>query len=377
MGEPNPMKISCNREKMLAAFQLAASVVPSRSPKEILLNIKLEATPEKTFLLATDMDSGIRIEVEGVTVQTPGKVLLSKDRVGSILRETSDELLTIETDGTNMQIKGLQAEFKLPSANPDEFPIISGFDETSFFELSSRLFKELVKRTIFATDTESTRYALGGVLLEMGDEEITAVGTDGRRLARMNGSGKSHDGHKTQGMSTIVPTKTLSLMERSISDKDDVVHLAARQNDILVRSARCTIFSRLVEGRYPNWRQVVPVRENPIVITGTVGPFFAALRQAAVVADPESRGVDFQFGEGTLVVASRTADVGQSRIEIPISYTGEAIKLTMDYRYVSDFLRVLEPESSFILEVSSPAEPALFTTEDGYAYVVMPMARDR
>lgn len=371
------MKISCNREKMLSAFQLASSVVPSRTPKEILLNIKLEATPEHVILMATDMDAGIRIEVEGVSVHTPGKVLLSKDRVGSILREASDETLQIETDGSSLVIKGLQSEFNLPSANPDEFASLVGFDESSYFEVPARLFKELVKRTVFATDVESTRYALGGVLIEMTGEEIIAVGTDGRRLARMQGAGKAYDGHQTQGMTTIVPTKTLSLMERSISDKEEVVHLAARQNDILIRTSRCTFYSRLVEGRYPNWRQVIPVREGAVAISGSVGPFFSALRQAAVVADPESRGVDFQFGQGSLVVASRTADVGQSRIEIPISYTGEPIKLTMDYRYVSDFLRVLEPESTFVLEVSSPAEPALFTTEDGYAYVVMPMARDR
>ncbi len=120
----------------------------------------------------------------------------------------------------------------------------------------------------------------------------------------------------------------------------------------------------------------MPSRDNAITITSTVGPFFSALRQAAVVADTESRGVDFQFGQGSLVVASRTADIGQSRIEIPISYTGDSIRMTMDHRYVSDFLRVLDLQSNFNLEISSSSEPALFTTEDGYAYVVMPMARD-
>lgn len=370
------MKLSCDREKMLAAFQLAASVVPSRSPKEILLNIKLEATEERVTLMSTDMDTGMRIDVEGVDVQKPGKALLTKDRVANILRESTDDQLTLETNESSLIIKGLHSEFNLPSGNPDEFPTIVGFEENSYFEIPARLFRELVKRTIFATDTETTRYALGGVLFEITGDEITAVGTDGRRLARMQGKGTPVDGHHTTGMTTIVPVKALALMERSVSDKDEVVHLAARQNDILLRTSRCTIFSRLVEGRYPNWRQVVPSRDSAITITSTVGPFFSALRQAAVVADTESRGVDFQFGQGSLVVASRTADIGQSRIEIPISYTGDSIRMTMDHRYVSDFLRVLDLQSNFNLEISSSSEPALFTTEDGYAYVVMPMARD-
>ncbi len=95
------------------------------------------------------------------------------------------------------------------------------------------------------------------------------------------------------------------------------------------------------------------------------------------MADPESRGVDFHFGQGTLVIASKTADVGQSRVELPIQYMGDVIKLTMDHRYVSDFFKVLEPEANIVVEINSGSEPALFTTDDGYAYVVMPMARDR
>jgi DNA polymerase-3 subunit beta len=371
------MKIHCEREKLMAAFQLAATLAPARSPKEILQNIKLDATMDTVVLMATDMDAGIRIAVDGIRVLTPGKALLPVQRFGSILRESSDEGLTLETEESSLVIRGDRSEFKLPSPNPDEFPTVMGFEETSFHEVSARLFREMIRRTIFATDAESSRYALGGVLLEMSGDEVIAVGTDGRRLSRMQGQGTSVDNHRTTGSSTIIPTKTLGLLERCISDKDDQILVAARPNDALFKTSRCIIFSRLVEGRFPNWRQVIPSRNNPIVIVGTVGPFYAALRQASVVADPESRGVDFQFGEGSLVITARTAEVGQSRIELPIAYDGEPIKLTMDHRFVADFLKVLDPESSFTMEASSPSEPALFLTQDGYAYVVMPMARER
>ncbi len=362
---------------MLSAFQLAASVAPSRSPKEVLQNVKIEVTEERVTLMATDMDAGIRIDVEGVDVQSPGRALLNVQRVGNILRESSDDQLYMETSDTSLLIRGLQSEFNLPSGNPDEFPTVVPFEESSYVELPARLFREMVKRTVFATDTESNRYALGGVLFEISGDEIIAVGTDGRRLARMQGTCRSVEGHRTNSPTTIVPTKTLILMERSISDKDELVHLAARQNDVLIRTSRCTIYTRLVEGRYPNWRQVIPNREGAVNIQLSVGPFFSALRQASIVADPESRGVDFHFGQGTLVIASKTADVGQSRVELPIQYMGDVIKLTMDHRYVSDFFKVLEPEANIVVEINSGSEPALFTTDDGYAYVVMPMARDR
>lgn len=370
------MKLSCNRDKLATAFQLAGSVALTRSPKEILQNVKIDATEERVTLMATDMETGLRIDVDGVEVQTPGKALLHVARVGQILRESSDETLTIEIDDSTIVIKGLLSEFKLPSSNADEFPTVVGFEEEKYHELPARLFREMVRRTAFATDPDSSRFALGGVLLELNGEEILAVGTDGRRLARMKGTGKAVGGHQTSGNSTIIPTRSLTLMERAIDDKEDVVQIAARGNDVLLRTNRCTIFSRLVEGRYPNWRQVIPTRDDSVAIEMTVGPFFNVIRQAAIVADQETRGLDLEFGGGNLLLTASTADLGQSRIQLPIDYDGEVIKMKLDYRFIGDFLKVLDSDTKFTLDVASSTQPALMTTDDGYAYVVMPMALD-
>ncbi|MCA9125827.1 MAG: DNA polymerase III subunit beta [Planctomycetales bacterium] len=368
------MKINCNRERLASAFQLAGSVAVTRSPKEILQNIKIEAAEDQVILMATDMESGIRIAVEGVEVQTSGKALLHVGRVGMILRENSDEYLSIEASDTATVIKGLHSEFNLPSLNPDEFPSVVAFQEEAYHEIPARLFREMVKRTIFATDADSTRFALGGVLLELHGEDVLAVGTDGRRLARMMGVGKSVGGHETGGNSTIIPSRALALMERSIGEKEESIHIAARNNEVLLRTGRCTIYSRLVEGRYPNWRQVIPSREGAVTIDMTAGPFFNVIRQASIVADQETRGLDMEFSNGTLLLTAKTADLGQSRVELPIDYDGEAIKLKLDYRYLTDFLKVLEPDAKFTMEVATSTQPALLSTSDGYAYVIMPMA---
>ncbi|MCA9191134.1 MAG: DNA polymerase III subunit beta [Planctomycetales bacterium] len=370
------MRISCNREKLATSFQLAGSVAQIRSPKEVLQYVKIEASESHVTLMATDMETGIRIEVDGVDVQSPGKALLHVGRVGQILRESNDDQLIFDFDGSRIQIKGLHSEFNLPSANPDEFPTVIGFEEENYHEIPARLFRELVRRSSFATDPDSSRFALGGVLFELSDEEIVAVGTDGRRLARMQGAAKRIGENQTGGNTTIVPTRSLTLMERSIGDKEEVVHMATRSNDVLLRTSRCTIFSRLVEGRFPNWRQVIPVREDSAVINLAVGPFFNNLRQAAIVADLETRGIDFKFADGVLELSAKTAELGQSRVEMPIDYQGEPIRLKLDFRYVSDFLKVLDADANFKLDVISSKQAALFTTEDGFAYVVMPMALD-
>jgi len=372
------MKITCQREPLTNAFALAASIAPTRSPKEILQNVKVTAAGGKITLTATDMEVGIRLElVEGVEIETEGTALLPVQRTMAILRESNDETLAFETDDSGIRVKGSHSKFRLPGANPDEFPSVTGFDEEKYHVVPTRLFREMVKRTVFATDAESSRFALGGVLLEMEDTRVTAVGTDGRRLARMEGTGEAIGGHQTSGSSTIVPTRAIQLIERALSDKDETVDVAARSNDLLVRTPRAVIYSRLVEGRYPNWRQVLPQRENGIQLDMTVGPLFAALRQAAIVTDHESRGIDFTFADGTLKLEASTAEIGESQIELPIAYDGEPITLTMDHRYVADFCKVLDNETNFVIEIESGASPALLTTDDGYGYVIMPMARDR
>lgn len=363
---------------MTNAFALAASIAPARSPKEILQNVKVTAVGEKITLTATDMEVGIRLDLEeGVTVEAEGTALLPVQRTMAILRENNDEVLEFETDEAGIRVKGKRSKFKLPGNNPDEFPVVAGFDEDKYHVLPTRLFREMVKRTVFATDSDSSRFALGGVLLEMEESRVTAVGTDGRRLARMEGTGESVGGHQTSGASTIVPTRAIQLIERALNDKGETVDVAARNNDLMVRTPQAVIYSRLVEGRYPNWRQVFPARENAVQLDITVGPLFAALRQAAIVTDHESRGIDFTFADGTLKMEASTAEIGESQIEIPIAYEGDSITMTMDHRYLADFCKVLDNEVSFIMEIESGAAPALLTTDDGYGYVIMPMARDR
>ena len=372
------MKITCQREALTNAFGLAASIAPTRSPKEILQNVKLTASGGKITLTATDMEVGIRLELEeGVEIETEGTALLPVQRTMAILRESNDETLSFETDDSGIQVKGARSKFKLPGSNPDEFPSVTGFEEDKFHTISTRLLRGMVKRTVFATDAESSRYALGGVLLELDESSVIAVGTDGRRLAQMQGEGESIGSHQTSGSSTIVPTRAIQLMERALSDEDETVDVAARSNDLLLRTSKAVIYSRLVEGRYPNWRQVIPTRENAVQLDMTIGPLFAALRQAAIVTDHESRGIDFTFADGTLKMEASTAEIGESHVELPIAYDGDPITLTVDHRYVADFCKVLDNEQPFVLEIESSSTPAVFTTDDGYSYVIMPMARDR
>ena len=236
--------------------------------------------------------------------------------------------------------------------------------------------KQLIHRTIFATDTESTRYALGGVQVELTSDRATFAATDSRRLAVVSGDCSVVGSPAKPATPPVVPSKAMTLLERSLSDGEADAHIAIHANDIAVRCGGTTITSQLVQGRFPDWRKVVPTSFGA-TIDMVVAPFYAAVRQAQIVTNEESRGVDFTFGKGTLKLNSQAADIGQSKIELPIPFDGDEIKITFDPRYVADFLKSLDTGSQFRFQLISHEDPAVLTTEDDYTYVIMPLSRDR
>jgi DNA polymerase-3 subunit beta len=356
---------------------MAAGVAPARSPKPILQNIKLEATQQEVILMATDLEVGIRIGVAGMLVEASGTVILPRDRFGRILAESSDEKLTLDSDGNKTMVRGQRSEFQLPTENPDEFPTVSSFSEKRYHQLPARFFRELVRRTVFATETESSRYALGGVLLEMSAKGITAVATDGRRLAKQEGPAESVGGHESGETMTIVPTKAMNMLGRAVTGSEENVQITARDNDVIVKCGPTVLSSRLVEGRFPRWQDVFPRRDDMVKIELSVGPFMAAVNQAAIVTSNDRRGVDFSFIDGKVILAGHGAELGESLVELPIAYDGAEIAITLDPQYFSDFLKVLDPDKTFTVELRDAESAAVCSTDDGYGYVIMPLARDR
>ena len=248
------------------------------------------------------------------------------------------------------------------------------FSREDYYETSARVFRQMIHRTVFSIDTQSGRYALGGVLLEAEDSTLVMVGTDGRRLAKVAGPA-SMFGQPQWDETIIIPGRTVNLLERALAEDDTEIKIAAQANEILVKSPRATIYSRLLEGRYPRWRDVFPERSGVISLELPVGPLLSAVRQAAIVTNEDSRGIDFRFGNGKLVLAGRTAEVGQARIELPVAYQGEEIAIMLDPRFLIDFLKVVSSEETFQLEIQNAESAAVCKAQGDYEYVIMPLSR--
>lgn len=370
------MKLFCHRPTFTAAMQLVSAVVPTRTPKDILKNVKLIAVDGTVTLIATDQEIGIRYEVPGVEADTGGEILLPTSRVISILRELQDDGVTIEATSDQIKISSGTSEFKLASEDAAEFPPVASFDGDEWYTVPGKSLKEMIRRTAFATDVESTRYALGGVLMEIEAAKMTLAATDSRRLAVVESPVTANGGVKPPETNPVVPTKAMTLVERTISDDETGVDISVRDNEVLIRSGRATIYSRLVEGRFPRYADVIPKTSTEKVDLVTA-PFHGAIRQAQIVTNEESRGVDFNFANDTLTLTSKAAEIGQSKVELPIGFSGDEITITFDPRYVAEFLRVLGPEKQVTLNLIDGENAAVFKTDDNYTYVIMPLSRDR
>ena len=370
------MNIRCPKETLLAALQSASAVVPARSPKPVLTNVKLEATPGGAEISATDLEVGIRSVLEGVETLAAGAVLLPSGRLSAIVRESpAGTVFEIASDGTAAVVKAPRSEFRLPIEDPLEFPSVASFPDGPCHELSTPLVRELVRRTVFATDNESSRYALGGVLFELSATGVIAVGTDGRRLAKMEGPCQAAGGDAGTAQ-PIVPARAMQLVERCLGAADAPVHVAARSSEILFRTAGTTISARLVDGRFPRWRDVFPERPDATRVQLVAGPLLAAVRQAAIVTSEQSKGVDFAFEPGQLVLTGRSPESGESRIELPLDHAGETVRIKLDPRFMADFLRVLDGGTAVSVEIADPQSACVCRTDDGYGYVIMPLAAD-
>jgi DNA polymerase-3 subunit beta len=370
------MKLHCHRPALASALQVVGGVVPSRTPKEVLKNVKLQVADGKATLLGTDAEVAVRYEIPGVEIESEGETLLPAARTIAIIRELVADKVDISVDADAVWIKSDKSEFRLSAQDASEFPPVAQFDEERYIAIPGKSLRDAIKRTAFATDAESSRYALGGVLLEVGKDKLTLAATDTRRLAVFEIPCRSHGGDQPDNAAPVIPAKALSLIERSIPDAECEALLAIHANEALVKVGSSTIYCRLVEGRFPKYRDVVPTQASTSVEL-VVAPFYSAIRQAQIVTEEDSRGVDFRFADGLLTLTSKSADVGQSVIQLPISYDGPELAILFDPRFIADFLRVLEPERQIRLDLIDAESAAVFRTDDAYTYVVMPLSRDR
>jgi len=353
---------------------VAAAGVAPRDVKPVLRNLKAVVEEDRCTLMATDLEIGVRLEVRGVRVEEPGEVLLPTQRFLAILREVPDEEITIEATEDRCMVRGQTTEFEMPGEDPSAFPEVPTFAEEKFHEIKAGQLRDMIRRVIFsAASSEHSRFgATTGILVELEDDSAVLVATDGRRLAWVKGQAESHGGHSTKGQMPVIPVKAMQLLDRNLTEPDEIVRISVRPNEALLKTERAMISTRLVEGRFPSYRQVMPTKHNARIAM-TVGPFLSAVRQAAIMTDDESKRVTFNFAADKLTLQAKGAESGRSRVEMPMDYTGKTIDISFDPKFLIDMLRIMEPDVTLLVDLLDTQSAAVFRQEPNYMYVVVPL----
>ncbi len=366
------MKIKVNRASFATDFGFAESAAAKRDVRPIFQYVKLTAQGRSVSLEATDGEVFVRVELNGgCEIEEDGEVALPPKTVKKILAETNDETLVFTTENaTTVSIFGETAKFRLATVDPADFPKPQPLIAASARKFGAGFVESAIARTTFAVDAENTHYALGGVCFEIRGNEYFAVATDGRRLAVQRAFGDPNE--VGDDWSAIVPLKTLNLILRAFKlDKPDDAPIAVEGGRATFQIGRVFISSVLMEGRFPNWRVILPdktVRKRVDFVAGTVA---TAIRQAAVVADEKARDVFLTFESGTLSVTSRGNEIGASSVKLPIAYDGERVETRFDAYFLDEFFRRIKPEGCVSFYFLAD-KPSVFET-DAYSYVVMPL----
>lgn len=353
------MKLTINRRQFSEQLQTAFSV--AARGKDVLASVKVIAG-DGYAIHASNNEIGMILKGQPVSL-TAGQCLLPPKAL-TILKESSDEELTIEATSTEVKIEGQSARFSLPSKDPAEFPSVKELLEGCQFDLPAEGLRRIATQVAYAVDEDSTRYQLGGVLFSAGCDRLDVVATDGRRMARL-----AIDTTIDTFSIGIVPAKALRTVASAIGDGVATVTLS--QSQAMFRGDSVALVTPLVEGRFPAWQGVIPPDADPIAIPA--GPWSSVVRQASIVADPESRGIELAISDGTLSMAARTADVGSSSVQMVVA-TDRKIKTTIDHRFLAEFLRSVDPTASVDVHLSEPDRPVKLVAGD-LVCVIMPMAR--
>jgi len=366
------MKVNFNRATLSEALGLLTTIVPNRTPKPILRCVRITANKKDVRICATDLEVGINYSVFEVQVEETGEVVVPADRFAAVVRESADEVLSLQAEKGACEIRGVDSHFTIYGQQADQYPEVPGFDGTADIEIALSNLQVGIEQCLFATAKESTRYALNGVLWEIKGKKLSLVATDGRRLARCRVNLSSAPDEQISAKKIIVPGKTMALLGKigGSGDKDTVV-IKLVDNQILIGCANIVVSSNLVEGNFPKYEDIIPTDYDKKLTLSTEAAL-SAVRRSALLTSEESRGIKLSIGQKGIVFSGRAPETGDAQIDMPITYKAEPIEIGFNPQFLIDVLRVIQtPE--FDLELSQQDRPGLIKSGANFLYVLMPI----
>jgi DNA polymerase-3 subunit beta len=366
------MKFVIAKDQLVTGLQTVQNVVGSRTTLPILSNVLLQAGEGKVQLTATDLDVTIACTVTA-TVEAPGWITLPVKRLFEIVRELPAMEVDLELQDKNVVALRSGASFYRMNGLPaEEFPPRPIIEAPGALRYAQERMKVMLRRTAYAASTDESRYVLNGLFFSLKDHKFTMVATDGRRLALADEEMEIDPGAQAE---FIIPTKAINELARLLQDKGEVeIRLAGNQVALHLTAEPgqdILIVSKLVEGNYPNYRQVIPASSAeriPLVRE----ELHQALRRADIMTSERSKSVKLSFTQNQLSITANTPEVGEARETLAINYRGKDVAIAFNPVYLMDPLKALDVDEVF-LEVTDELSPGLLKINGPFLYVIMPM----
>ena len=347
------------------ALSAVGAAVPARGPKPVLSNVLLSTGT----LTGTDLE----MRITATVTHSGPAMLLPHGRLSQIVAELGDEEVTLTPDGSSCTVQAGRVTYRLPLEDVNEFPAVSDSlgNAKPIARLPADQFVALMQSVRFATDNDSSRYALGGVLVEFSKGMLSFVGTDGRR---MNIAEVEVD-QATDDAAVVVPRRAVDVLCR-LAKHAETVQLSASGTELVAEVDGTLVRARLVEGKFPRWRDVEPDRTIQPTLA-VVGTLLHACRQAAICTSEQSKGVTFTFTEDGLHLTSRSAEAGEASVTCDVVESGHACTVSLDPAFVTEWLGCGSFDASETIEVEAEDKTsAVVLRAQDCRCVVMPLAAE-
>lgn len=366
------MRFTISREKLQEGLAAVTASVPAKTTLPVLANILVETTDRGIRLSGTDLDMAVSTVV-AADVEAPGAITIPAKKLAEIVRELPAAPVKISATGEQrVTLECSRSRFRLLGLPRDEFPSFPGVKFADSWRIPSGQLQNLISHTAFAASTEESRPILNGVLWELQAAQMRMVATNGHRLAKMEVPISSVGAPASD---FIVPPKALEQIRRLFPAEEEL-EIARGDNHLGFRSPLTTVYTRLIEGPYPNYEQVIP-KDNDRIALADRNALIQTLKRMSVVASDQTHRIRMSFNSGMLKFSVQTPDLGEAQDELPISFEGDPLDIGFNASYLLEILRYIPTDEVRMTfkapERAATIEPVSWDAEASYMCLIMPL----
>lgn len=366
------MKITTSKDSLLKGIQIVQNAVSSKSTLPILSHVLIEAKKQEITLTATDLEIGVSVKIDGEVLEE-GSLTVPARKFSEIVKELhpQNQINITLKKNQSITIESGKSYFRLMGLLKEDFPQLPDFGsskkEVNTIKIPQKLLKNMIQLTSFAMSHDEARYVLNGILFSFRDKGLKLVATDGRRLALIE---KDIPGMGSLKKDMIIPMKTIQELNRDLGEEGDVLFYF-KEDQLQINIGQIIITSRLIEGEYPNYEQVIPKKTKEELSVNTQD-FLQATRRASILTSQESQSIKINFIKDRLIITKNTPDLGEAREELEVDYKGGELAIGFNPNFLIDVLKNVE-EEMVRFELTDPEKPAVIRSGDDYTYIVLPM----